>query len=311
MRLLFPFIAILSLHSTIFAASFPSLVVFGDSLSDMGNACPDDAKHKALFFCPFYKTGRFSDGPVWVEHLAEAFNLSLTASREGGSNYAFGGATSGWHEGEVEGVAEQIQSYLGKNKGSADGEALYVMWIGGNDIKNKLIPLDLLPNLRKNLEALIRAGARSFLVPNLPPIHQTPLARGVFAVASVLNPVLSWMFIDEEDQKISESGSFDIRTLLNSGAEWGLALYNQQLRAMLQDLQSTYGVSISHPDMFRLFRHASAHPENYSLKKASDLFLYDQFHPSKKAHKIVGDFVAWSCFGLSASQKFPNLSCTL
>ena len=39
--------------------SFSALVVIGDSLSDSGNA------------------GRFADGPVWVEHVAERLAVTL------------------------------------------------------------------------------------------------------------------------------------------------------------------------------------------------------------------------------------------
>jgi len=56
------------------ADAFDELVVFGDSLSDTGNA------------------GRFSDGPVWVEGVANGLELSVRPSEVGGTNYAFGGA---------------------------------------------------------------------------------------------------------------------------------------------------------------------------------------------------------------------------
>ena len=64
------------------APGFSALVVLGDSLSDNGNA------------------GRFSNGPVWVEHLAEALGLELRPSRLGGTNHAVGGAraTGGPHD---------------------------------------------------------------------------------------------------------------------------------------------------------------------------------------------------------------------
>jgi phospholipase/lecithinase/hemolysin len=52
--------------------SLDHLVVFGDSLSDTGNA------------------GRFSNGPVWVEQLAEKLKLPLLPSGRGGQNYAVG-----------------------------------------------------------------------------------------------------------------------------------------------------------------------------------------------------------------------------
>jgi phospholipase/lecithinase/hemolysin len=54
--------------------AFQKLVVLGDRLSDMGNA------------------GRFSNGPVWVEQLAQALRLPLIASERGGHNFAVGGA---------------------------------------------------------------------------------------------------------------------------------------------------------------------------------------------------------------------------
>ena len=56
------------------AEIFTALIVFGDSLSDNGNA------------------GRFSNGPVWVEHLAKNLALPLRPSRAGGTNHAVGGA---------------------------------------------------------------------------------------------------------------------------------------------------------------------------------------------------------------------------
>ena len=56
------------------ALSFDTVVVFGDSLSDSGNA------------------GRFSNGPNWAEQLAERLKVPLRPSKAGGTNFAVGGA---------------------------------------------------------------------------------------------------------------------------------------------------------------------------------------------------------------------------
>jgi hypothetical protein len=65
---------------------FDHIVVFGDSLSDTGNA------------------GRFSNGPVWVEQLAARLEVALRPTQAGGLNFAIGGARldplSGYAPGE-------------------------------------------------------------------------------------------------------------------------------------------------------------------------------------------------------------------
>ncbi len=76
------------------AASFSKLYVFGDSLSDAGNVfnattalnelppIPGVVFPPVLPPDPPYFQGRNSNGPVWVEYLAEDLNLSLTNSTE-------------------------------------------------------------------------------------------------------------------------------------------------------------------------------------------------------------------------------------
>src|SRR5205823_5341630 len=69
------------------------LVVFGDSLSDVGNV-----NNQTFGISPGsgYWNGRFSNGPVWAESLATGLSLSApTYSRGGGSDWAYGGAHTG------------------------------------------------------------------------------------------------------------------------------------------------------------------------------------------------------------------------
>jgi outer membrane lipase/esterase len=75
--------------------SLSQLFVFGDSLSDSGNA----SNRSFGFFPPTppYQN-RFTNGKVAVEYLWDSFNPgnpTFTPSLLGGTNYAIGGATTG------------------------------------------------------------------------------------------------------------------------------------------------------------------------------------------------------------------------
>ena len=73
--------------------TFSKMYVFGDSLADLGNIFgattflqPFEERFGLDFPIdppsPPYFEGRFSDGPIWVEYLAEAFDITLTPSTE-------------------------------------------------------------------------------------------------------------------------------------------------------------------------------------------------------------------------------------
>ena len=78
-----------------------NLYVFGDSLSDGGNSGLVSQQFTGGAFTyppPPYYNGQYSNGPVAVEYLWQAYNpgsTSFTPSLAGGTNYAIGGATSG------------------------------------------------------------------------------------------------------------------------------------------------------------------------------------------------------------------------
>src|SRR5215210_249644 len=95
------------------APAFEHLVVFGDSLSDTGDA------------------GRFSNGPVWVEYLAGRLGVKLSPSQRGGSNFAVGGARldprSGPHS-----LRAQADGFLRIPK--PEGRTLFIVYGGGNDL---------------------------------------------------------------------------------------------------------------------------------------------------------------------------------
>ncbi len=145
---------------------FSQIVMLGDSLSDTGNVRNrTNARSGGIVDYPSrtfnYSNGRFTNdngtnpssttyAGVWHEQLAQTF-LGLPAasfSLGGGTNYAFGGATTnnGTHEevavstpfGDVtitvDDMGKQMDDYLAAHM--VDPNALYLVWGGGNDLRN-------------------------------------------------------------------------------------------------------------------------------------------------------------------------------
>lgn len=163
------------------ADGFSTAYFFGDSLSDTGNILALSGGAQPV--SPYY-TGRFSNGPVWVEYLAAGIGHAeaATASLQGGHNYAFGGALTGG--GSIPSVLSQVASFVSQ-PGAADPNALYVVVAGGNDMRAArsgnpanigAAAVTATDNLKTALGLLAAEGARHVLVANLPDLGFTPEA---------------------------------------------------------------------------------------------------------------------------------------
>jgi phospholipase/lecithinase/hemolysin len=182
---------------------FSRIIVFGDSLSDTGNfyhltggRLPPE---------PYFE-GRFSDGPLWVEYLAEALGMQLFAE----DDYAVAGATTG-HDNlnngvlglSYPGMQDQITEFLMAHQaGGADPDALYVLWAGANDffvtLQSGGDPAALIgggiSNTVRAVQTLWQAGARNILVVNVPDLGLTP-----YGLASGLNDAITHLcFVYDE-----------------------------------------------------------------------------------------------------------------
>lgn len=140
--------------------SLSNLFVFGDSFSDSGNAYVISGKR--VMPSPPYNGGRFSNGPVTVEHLWQAFNpgdTSFQPSESGGTNYAVGGSTSGvenfmswyfWEQGlpnsllspsfRHKGIAWQLSQFKSARSTFDPKTTLFAVWVFPNDIFTEFLP---------------------------------------------------------------------------------------------------------------------------------------------------------------------------
>ncbi len=156
------------------------IIVFGDSLSDTGNAYIATLHDKAP--SPPYYDGRFSNGPLWVEDFAANFGLATQPALSGGTDFAVGGAKAG---SSADRLPYQADLYLLLSILSRpDPRALFVVFGGGNDVRsalNKPDPARRLAHaalsIRQMIEHLAAHGAVNFLVPNVPNRGLTPAAR--------------------------------------------------------------------------------------------------------------------------------------
>lgn len=170
---LLPFLFPLEVRS----ATFSQVYVFGDSLSDTGNVYRRTLRLYPR--SPYYR-GRFSNGLVWTEYVAQG--LGLEAERA--DNFAHGGTTSGEGDAvsfpllEFPGLQKQVRNFVEDNP-AADPNALYLVWSGANDYLGGNVTNPRIPprNLVKAVTTLANAGARTILVGNLPDLGRLPSTR--------------------------------------------------------------------------------------------------------------------------------------
>jgi len=187
--------------------SYDAIFVFGDSYCDVGNIYSLTGGLEPL--SPPYYHGRFSNGPIWVEHVASALGLPMLPAVQGGTDYAFGGAWATQPQktavGTIPDVPEQTALYLSQHGGKADPNALYILEGGGNDIVGNLgaggappeqLGLEIALALSESELVLRRAGARHFLIPDLFNVGLLPVAQANAAYANAASTATN-QFLDE------------------------------------------------------------------------------------------------------------------
>jgi phospholipase/lecithinase/hemolysin len=204
--------------------AFTQIVVFGDSFSDTGNVRNrTNAKSGGKIDYPShtfnYSDGRFTNSSdtnpsaatyvgLWHEQLARTFlNLpAATYSLGGGTDYAFGGATTKDGTTEVTVVStptgdatitidhmgKQMDDYLAAH--AVDANALYVVWGGINDLLQDDSPASVTATAARAtalFSRLAHAGAKSIMLPNVPPLGVAPALSGDSARMKTLSAAIA------------------------------------------------------------------------------------------------------------------------
>jgi phospholipase/lecithinase/hemolysin len=250
-------------------AAITELVIFGDSLSDAGN----DLAAFGVPGPPYY-SGRFSDGPVWVDQLATQLGIPVAVASElGGLNYAYGGAETGdgfdHNFGVIPNMGMQIDDYLGSHSPSAG--QLFVVFGGHNNFRNgetdATVPV---ADMVDHITELATAGATDFMVSTLMPLGQLPESAG------------------GPNEAALDALSVDFNTLLAPA---------------LANLRTTLGVRIYEFDTYSVMQDMLNNPGAYGLTNVTDPALvgmsvvpnpdeylfWDDVHPTTVAHAPIAD----------------------
>ena len=245
-----------------------TLFVFGDSLSDTGNLFNATS---ALGFpnppSPPYFDGRFSNGPVAVEILADKLDLNLSLD----SNFAWSGARTGRDNDfdrpdlgfEIPGLLDQIDSFA-ESVGSegADPEALYLVWVGGNDLlfaeDPEAVVTEAVTNIASAVTALADLGAETIAVAQTPDLGRTP-----FALASGL-------FEEITDASLA---------------------FNAGLEETLTSLEESLGIDAILVDLFSISERIAENPSDFGFSNITDPFLVDGVPVDATADP--GEFFFW------------------
>jgi phospholipase/lecithinase/hemolysin len=297
-----------SCFSTAFAddkAPFDRLVVFGTSLSDPGNAFalaggvntpPDYSVDMFLVPDRPYARGghHFSNGATWVEQLARQLGLAASANpafrgaNSQATNYAVGGARAR-DAGASFNLSDQVDAFLA-DVYSAPANALYVIEMGGNDLRDALVAAqtggpaaalaiaqEAVDSINDQIMRLYVAGARNFLVWTAPDIGLTPAINRDPVAAGFANQLAQFF-----------NGNLQLR-LAQLATMPGI-------RIALFDVYAKLNTVHAQPQLFDLRNVMSAcitpNVPPFACKQPDEFLFWDGIHPTKAGHAILAEEAA-------------------
>jgi phospholipase/lecithinase/hemolysin len=304
MRFLFGSAAVLFTASCVFASgvTVDQMVVFGDSLSDTGNAAyatggllPGPATN--------YAAGEFTNGPqtnpatsgplgIWVDQVSPRLNVPVPQAGfaiPGGTNFAVGSASTGTNPGfpttplQAPGVDQQLGAYLAGTGGVSSSTALYSFWAGANDISNSPTPttgVQAADNIYANILALSGTGAKTFLWFNLPNLGLLPAVTQQGPTAVALASAASAAFNSEWQTDVDKLKSA------------GLLVIGVDIASLFDHVEADHasGCAVGPSDPF-CFANVTDPAQGNMQADPNTYLFWDGEHPTTAAHALVADLV--------------------
>ena len=280
---------------------FSGIVVFGTSLSDPGNAFvllgdastpPDFMLNPFLIpSAPYAKGGHhFSNGATWVEQFARSVGLgdsvrpALATTDPGVTNFAVGAARA-YDDGINFNLTRQVDTFLQRSGGVASSQALYVIEMGGNDVRDAFVvyagggnggPIlaQALSSIAANIQRLYAAGATNFLVWAAPNIGLTPAIRSLGPAAQGLAAFVTQGFNDNLEEVVAQ-----LSAGLSGSSFARLDAY--QLVTAIVDEPTVFDLTIVTTAC------VTQNVAPFTCERPDEFLFWDGIHPTKAGHAII------------------------
>lgn len=274
-------------------AAYDRFYVFGDSLSDPGNAA---LLSGGLF--PGTPSGTASNGPVAADYIAQYFAVSgygPVNAPGGGSNYAVVGATTGTQNYNYEvndpsgvgligtlvatGMSAQLAAFISVAPTFNPNSTLFMVWGGPNDLFLGLaqgsdlavVGQTAVSNLASIVGGLAVAGARTILVPLMPDLALTPLGQSSPPADALALSAFTAGF--------------------NAGltAAMGLVEAGTGANVILADTTAVLQQVLANPGYFGFTNTSDQCVESVQalLTNCQGYLFADEIHPTTQAHRIL------------------------
>jgi phospholipase/lecithinase/hemolysin len=271
---------------------YSTIYAFGDSLSDAGNI--STATMHAIPAAP-YVNGEFSNGPVWVQDLAARLHMPIpTASLQGGTDFAYGGAETGQdplHTTNPADLPAQLAQFVAADP-NPQPNALYTLSIGSNDVLDAASTYSANPAAANadvaqavaNETAFVAGaaahGAHDFVILNVPDLGRTPYATEHGAAYAQAASALSAEYDTDLNASLTKLAAddhldlhiVDTYTLLDQGI------------AHPQDFGLT---NVTQPVWTGTYDNPSSGTLNATGAAQAGYLFFDNLHPTATGHEIL------------------------
>lgn len=294
-----------------FAQPFNEVISFGDSLTDVGNVAGLTIPGNSPVINGYYLQTHFSDNIIWIETLANYWGLpartpgrgsstSLPPQRDG-NDWAWGGSEAAAGSVQPTGVTEPIPNLLSEvvqylETHKPDPNTLYSIWSGADNllIGGKFGPKAAKKAVSAVKEAVRRleaAGARNFIIFNMPKLGDTPSAQSGGRIDEFLADVYSHFYnkdLDKAIKKLRKKSKPDttiyfvdifrefvvIVDTVNSGRTYTPRFFVPGPPVAINNVKD---------EALNVFNATGTFPTNY--------LFWDDVHPTTQGHQVVAGLV--------------------